>query len=77
MSHTAAAEPHFVLVARDIKLSHSVFALPFAVLAGCLAWPTGKSGAVWMFAAVVACMVTARTWAMLVNRLADRTIFTT
>jgi 4-hydroxybenzoate polyprenyltransferase len=64
------------LVARDIKLSHSVFALPFAVLAACMAWPKDRAAgtALWMFAAVVVCMVTARTWAMLVNRLADRNI---
>ncbi len=64
------------LIATDIKLSHSIFALPFAVLASFLAagtldratWPAflGK------LALVVACMVLARTWAMLFNRLADR-----
>ncbi len=74
MSQAASSTPQFVLIARDIKLSHSVFALPFALLAACVAWPTGRGGAAWMFAAVVACMVTARTWAMLVNRLADRGI---
>lgn len=64
------------LAAADIKLAHSVFALPFAVLGAFLARP---ADALWprfagQLALIVACMVFARTWAMLVNRLADRTI---
>ncbi len=62
------------LIARDIKLAHSVFALPFAVLAAFLAWAgSGRSPARFagQLALVVACMVTARTWAMVVNRLLD------
>lgn len=63
-----------VLAARDIKLAHSVFALPFAVLGAFLARP--EDGAWTRFAGqlalVVVCMVGARTWAMMVNRLADR-----
>lgn len=68
------------LIAKDIKLAHSVFALPFAVLAAFLAGPPAGSPAKawWTFLfkllLVVACMVLARTWAMLVNRLADRRI---
>lgn len=77
MSEAAERPSSLVLIARDIKLSHSIFALPFALLSACLAWSTqshGRGAAAWMFAAVVACMVTARTWAMVVNRLADRSI---
>lgn len=64
------------LIATDIKLSHSIFALPFAVLASFLA-ATSLDGATWppflgKLALVVVCMVLARTWAMLFNRLADR-----
>lgn len=61
------------LAAIDIKLSHSVFALPFAVLGGVLARPTDERWSIsWQkLALVVACMVLARTWAMLVNRIAD------
>lgn len=64
------------LAAADIKLSHSVFALPFAVLGAVLARPLDES---WQATAVklglvVACMVLARTWAMLVNRIADAKI---
>lgn len=66
-----------VLGLTDIKLAHSVFALPFAVLGAFLA-AAGRDGAIgWrrfggQLGLVVACMVFARTWAMLVNRLADR-----
>lgn len=64
------------LLAADIKLAHSVFALPFAVLGAFLARPPqsswGRFGG--QLALIVACMVLARTWAMLVNRLADRLI---
>lgn len=62
----------------DIKVAHSVFALPFAVLAAFLVAPRADAGPIlWptfaaQLALVVACMVLARTWAMLVNRLADR-----
>lgn len=68
------------MMASDIKLAHSVFALPFAVFAAVLAGPVaGSSAREWsLFAAklglVIVCMVTARTWAMLVNRLLDRGI---
>lgn len=60
----------------DIKLAHSVFALPFAVLAAFLAaapFPNPSRFAA-QLALVVVCMVLARTWAMLLNRLADRKI---
>jgi 4-hydroxybenzoate polyprenyltransferase len=80
--HTPARSPLAVAraVAADIKIAHSVFALPFALLAvfltrtdadtaGPLAAPLTVK-----LALVVACMVSARTWAMLVNRLADRAI---
>lgn len=65
---------------RDIKLAHSVFALPFAVLAAFLVAPfhgdAPEHGIRWgafggMLVLVVVCMVFARTWAMVVNRVAD------
>lgn len=94
------------LAAADIKLSHSVFALPFAILASFLVAPhrivklnegeVAGSTALndmaalgpayapsprihWetfslQLALVVVCMVFARTWAMMVNRIADRRI---
>lgn len=62
------------LVALDIKLAHSVFALPFAVLAAFLARDIteGSSRFAGKLGLIVVCMVLARTWAMLVNRIADR-----
>lgn len=86
MSLAATATPPTLLsrlrlAAADIKLAHSVFALPFAMLAAFLARPSdpAKPGGTWMsFAAqlalIIVCMVFARTWAMLINRLADRDI---
>lgn len=74
----------FRLMAADIKLAHSVFALPFAVFAAFLAGPspraeTGNGTSEWLgflvkLGLIVVCMVLARTWAMLVNRLVDRRI---
>jgi 4-hydroxybenzoate polyprenyltransferase len=65
------------LMARDIKLSHSIFALPFAALGAFLArtgdWP-GNTRFAGMLSLIVVCMVCARTWAMVFNRLADRSI---
>jgi 4-hydroxybenzoate polyprenyltransferase len=56
-------------LARDIKLSHTIFAMPWAVFAAFLAargWPLlGQLGL------IVLCMVTARTVAMTANRLLD------
>lgn len=68
--------PRLAIVARDIKLAHSVFAMPFAVLGAFLARDADDPAARFagQLALVVVCMVAARTWAMLVNRLADRRI---
>lgn len=62
------------IVGADIKLAHSVFAMPFAILGGVLARPVDEPGATsaGKLALIVLCMVLARTWAMLVNRIADR-----
>jgi len=62
--------------AGDIKLAHSVFAMPFAVLAAFLARPDDGRWRVFagQLALVVVCMLAARTWAMMVNRVADRDI---
>ena len=68
------------IIAKDIKLAHSVFALPFAVLAAFMVAPRTAAGGIdWsrmagLMALVLICMVAARTWAMVVNRLADRDI---
>lgn len=64
------------LAATDIKLTHSVFALPFAILGAVLARPLDEQWGVTVqkLTLVVAAMVLARTWAMLVNRIADARI---
>ncbi|MCE7975182.1 MAG: 4-hydroxybenzoate octaprenyltransferase [Leptolyngbya sp. PLA1] len=68
------------LLAADIKLAHSVFALPFAILGAFLVGPGPRGDrAAWLafagkVALVVVCMIGARTWAMVFNRLADREI---
>ena len=57
------------LLARDIKLSHTVFAMPWALLATFIAangWP--RAG---QLALIVLCMVAARTVAMASNRVLD------
>ena len=64
-------------IAGDIKLSHSVFALPFALLGAALALPDGPidwGKTATSAALVVGCMVAARTAAMVANRLLDREI---
>jgi 4-hydroxybenzoate polyprenyltransferase len=76
------------VVAGDIKLAHSVFALPFALLAAVMAAAPAAPGAPGgdgpatidatrfgiLTGLVVVAMVTARTAAMLANRILDRTI---
>lgn len=61
-----------------IRFSHTLFALPFALLAAAMAWaersrsdPSGKFR--WQeLAGILVCMVFARSAAMAFNRLADR-----
>jgi 4-hydroxybenzoate polyprenyltransferase len=60
------------LFARDIKISHTVFALPWAVLSAFLAAEeTGQGITAGKLLLILACMVTARTVAMAANRLLD------
>jgi 4-hydroxybenzoate polyprenyltransferase len=68
------------LIAADIKLAHSVFALPFAVLAAFMAWQRLSHGHtqyvvfVQKVGLIVLAMFLARTVAMLANRWLDREI---
>ena len=63
-----------------IRFSHTVFALPFALLGAVMAWaiPVATAQAVefnWFhLAGILVCMVGARSAAMAFNRLSDRTI---
>lgn len=74
---TIAANPVQTVraLAADIKLSHSVFALPFALLAAFLAashvGPINWSIFIGQLVLIVLAMVFARTAAMLANRLLD------
>ena len=57
--------------ARDIKVSHTIFAMPWAVLSTLMAWRR-VGGSIWgKLALILVCMVTARTVAMASNRLLD------
>jgi 4-hydroxybenzoate polyprenyltransferase len=54
-----------------IRFSHTVFALPFALLAAVMAWRLAEFR--WRdFIGILLCMVAARSFAMAWNRLADR-----
>ncbi len=63
-----------------VRFSHTVFALPFAIIAAVLAWSLagGAAGSptTWLrpLAGILVCMVSARTAAMAFNRLVDRDI---
>ncbi len=56
-----------------IRFSHTVFALPFALLSAALAWHRPDSPFAWTsLAGIVLCMVFARSAAMAFNRVVDR-----
>ena len=56
-----------------IRFSHTIFALPFALLAAILAWQQRESPFVWQeLGGILLCMVFARSAAMAFNRLVDR-----
>ncbi len=58
--------------ARDIKLSHSIFALPFVGVALLLSGPLDITA--FKFLKIVVCMILARSFAMGMNRFLDRDI---
>jgi len=55
-----------------IRFSHTVFALPFALLSAALAWRSKQEFAWLDLVGILLCMVFARSTAMAFNRLADR-----
>ena len=58
-----------------IRFSHTVFALPFALLSAVIAWATPGSIFRWQdLVGILICMVTARSAAMAFNRLVDRDV---
>ena len=56
-----------------IRFSHTIFALPFALLAAMMAWHEGGFDG-WDLLGILLCMVMARSAAMAFNRLVDRKI---
>ncbi|MCH2200775.1 MAG: putative 4-hydroxybenzoate polyprenyltransferase [Fuerstiella sp.] len=58
-----------------IRFSHTIFALPFALLAAVLAWQADDNPFYWNdLAGILLCMVFARSAAMAFNRLVDRDV---
>jgi len=58
-----------------IRFSHTIFALPFALLAAVLAWQNPATPFRWRdLAGILLCMVFARSAAMAFNRLVDRDV---
>ncbi len=58
-----------------IRFSHTIFALPFALLAAVLAWQQRDSPFRWReLVGILLCMVFARSAAMAFNRLVDRDV---
>ncbi|HEY2043011.1 MAG TPA: menaquinone biosynthesis prenyltransferase MqnP [Jatrophihabitans sp.] len=58
---------------RLVMIEHSVFALPFALIAAFTAmWRESKSVHWWQLALIIVAMVSARTVAMAANRILDR-----
>jgi 4-hydroxybenzoate polyprenyltransferase len=55
-----------------IRFSHTIFALPFALLSAVLAWQEPGTFRWHQLLGILACMVFARSAAMAFNRLADR-----
>lgn len=59
-----------------IRFSHTLFALPFALAGAVLAWrASGRTAPFDIFidiAGIIPCMILARSFAMAINRLADR-----
>ena len=69
---TAAVSPlgAFAAYSRMIKLSHSIFSMPFALAAALIAWrdvPFLATDLLW----IVGCLITARSSAMGFNRIVD------
>jgi 4-hydroxybenzoate polyprenyltransferase len=55
-----------------VKFSHTIFALPFALIGFSLALSEGYSFSIKLFLLVLVCMITARNSAMAFNRFIDR-----
>lgn len=71
-----SGEPSFLQrILGLLRFSHTIFALPFALLAALMAWQTpGSPFSVQQLVGIILCMVFARSAAMAFNRLVDRQI---
>jgi 4-hydroxybenzoate polyprenyltransferase len=69
--HPSSCASRLALFAADIKISHTVFAMPWAILSAILAWHRTGGPIVGKLAVILVCMITARTAAMASNRLLD------
>ena len=69
MTNVAPSKPFFLRLGEFIRFSHTIFALPFGLIAMLVA----GEGRVpwWVFGWILVCMVAARTAAMCFNRLVD------
>src|SRR6202046_694324 len=74
MTSHATKKPHIRTVLEMIKFEHSIFALPFALVGSLLASRAGGSPipALRQILWIVVAMVGARSFAMTINRIADR-----
>lgn len=62
----------FSAFAADIKIGHTVFAMPWAMLATAMAWKASGGGPIALkLALILVCMIAARTFAMAANRMLD------
>jgi 4-hydroxybenzoate polyprenyltransferase len=68
-SHPSKVLGNLARFAGDIKIHHTIFALPFALLSMFLA--AGGMPRVGILLLILVCMVTARTLAMAINRILD------
>lgn len=77
MASAARGWESFRIFLEMVKIEHSIFALPFALI-GMMWGSVAKSGSAWpgagVFALIVVAMVSCRTAAMAFNRIADREI---
>jgi 4-hydroxybenzoate polyprenyltransferase len=60
------------LLLEMVRFSHTLFALPFALLSAALAWKEQNQFSWLELGGIIACMVFARSAAMAFNRIADR-----
>ena len=77
MDHERIERPRGLGLVREfgglVRFSHTLFALPFALLSAALAWQDQGRFSWLQLAGILLCMVFARSTAMAFNRLADQT----